>query len=419
MNVRCKFRKIKMRRGAGLTLSFASGSAQRVFERERNGEIPANELIHIGRGKRLASSVFYSLAALWRARARWRHSNSRRILVLEPVGLGDMISFEPLVRELLRREYEVILCSKPEWRPLFPDRPNQQWLNMRLPWASHNEKIKYRLGLYFQEPARGDLSAMRKAASGATGIDTRGDIRSVLLLYWAGCSRVISLSNYLGSDVRMWPSAAEIVPFDNGIRRWELNARFLARLDPSADLGCVTSPRLDHLISKRPARRVGLMPIAPWAGKLWPAERWKSIAAALVADGWEVVAYCGPKQSERARQQVGGDVPVIECGSIEGWAREFNGCSLVISLDSGPMHLADALDVPVIALFGQGKLPLWAPSGKLSRVIAHRDSEFFVCHPVDANTVLGQKYMNKISEREVIDAAREILAELERTGPPS
>src|SRR5690606_18110846 len=106
--------------------------------------------------------------------------------------------------------------------------------DLRLPWASHNEQIKYRLGLYRQEPARGDLRRFREMGKGAVGVDTRGDIRSVLLLYWAGCKRVISLSNYLGSDLPMSPLAAEIVPFNNDLRRWELNASFLSALDPNA-----------------------------------------------------------------------------------------------------------------------------------------------------------------------------------------
>jgi hypothetical protein len=392
-----------------LTSPLHSGRGERVFGNAASSSIPPNELIHIGRSKRLASSIFYLAASAWRAHARLRRSNPRRVLVLEPVGLGDMISFEPLVRELLAREYEVILCSKPEWRPLFSEMRNQTWLDMRLPWASHNEKIKYQLGLYFQEPASGDLKGMRSAAAGATGIDTRGDIRSVLLLYWAGCRRVISLSNYLGGDLQMWPTAAEIVPFDNNVRRWELNVRFLHALDPSISLERIAPPRLDHLIAKVPGRRVGLMPIAPWAGKLWPPERWKELAACLKQEGWEVIGYCGPKQSARAQEQLGAEIEVRECGSIAQWAKEFNQCALVISLDSGPMHLADALDVPVIALFGQGKLPLWAPSGARSRVIAHRDAEFFVCHPIDANIGLGQKYMNRIPAAEVLRAAKEIL----------
>lgn len=368
--------------------------------------IPPNQLIQIGAKKRAASSLLYLLAGAWRARNSRRPAHPNRVLVLEPVGLGDMVGFVPLVRELLARGKEVMVCSKPEWRPLYPDRPKQTWIDMRLPWASHNESVKYKLSLYLQEPTSGDLKRMRSVAAGATGLDTRGDIRSVLLLYWAGCRRVVSLSNYLGSDLAMWPLAAEIVPFDNAIRRWELNARFLKSADPSADLSKIERPRLEHLIDRRPKRRAAIMPIAPWAGKLWPRERWLAVIAELRRRGWEVAGLCGPKQSGKAAEQIGTETPMRECGSLEDWAREFNQAAFTITVDSGPMHLADALDVPVIALFGVGKLPLWAPSGPRSIVLSHQDDpDFHVCHPLEANVPLGQKFMNRITAEEVIRAA--------------
>jgi ADP-heptose:LPS heptosyltransferase len=212
--------------------------------------------------------------------------------------------------------------------------------------------------------------------------------------------------------------AAKLVPFDNTLRRWELNASFLPALDPHGDFRRVTRPRFPHLIQRKSRRRAAVMPFAPWAGKLWPRDRWERVIQALTEDGWEVLALCGPKQTAAAREQVGPGVRITECGSIESWAQEFNECAFVITLDSGPMHLADALDLPVIALFGQGKLPLWAPSGERSVVIAHRDADFFVCHPITANTALGQKYMNMITPAEVLTAVREVTAELPAHAPP-
>jgi ADP-heptose:LPS heptosyltransferase len=376
--------------------------------------IPRNQLIQISPWKRLASSGLYLVAMCLRLLNGWRKENPRRVLVLEPVGLGDMVGFTPLIRELLAREYEVVICSKPEWRALYPDQPRQTWIDVRLPWTSHNERVKYQLGLYFKDPTRGDLRRMRAAAPGAIGIDTRGDIRSVILLYWAGCRRVISLSNYLGSDLTMWPIAAEIIPFDNQVRRWELNVQFLRALDPYFNPIHVDPPRLHHLINKFPRPRVGLMPIAPWAGKLWPRDRWIAVAGHLQEKGWEVVGLCGPKQTESGRAQLGPNIPMIECGSVESWSREFNQCAFVITIDSGPMHLADAMDVPVIALFGQGKLPLWAPSGQDSIVLAHQDDpDFYVCHMLDEYIPLGQKFMNRITVEEVLAAANSIIEKLE------
>ena len=70
----------------------------------------------------------------------------------------------------------------------------------------------------------------------------------------------------------------------------------------------------------------------------------------------------------------------------------------------------------VIALFGQGKLPLWAPSGPNSVVIAHQDDpDFYVCHPIDENAHLGQKFMNRITVEEVLAAAERIINRIENS----
>jgi hypothetical protein len=380
--------------------------------------IPPHQIIRISTFKRIASLLLSLSAIVLRLVNKFRKSNPLRIVVLEPVGLGDIITFIPLIDALLARGKEVVICSKPEWRAIFPDRPGQIWINARVPWATHNEKTKYQLNRYFKEPTRGDLKQLRLVARGAIGIETRGDIRSVILLYLAGCKRVISLSNYLGSDLRMSPFVAEIIPFDNTVRRWVLNARFLHAIDPSADLSKISSPRAAHLIRREPTHRIALIPVAPWAGKLWPADRWSCVSDALTQRGWDVVTLCGPNQTGKAREQVGAKLSVFECGSLEQWATQFNRCTLAISVDSGPMHLADAMDVPVIALYGQGKLPLWAPSGPSSIVLAHQDSpDFFVCHPIDENIHLGQKFMNKITIEEVLQSVQKITSSLPSATP--
>jgi len=85
----------------------------------------------------------------------------------------------------------------------------------------------------------------------------------------------------------------------------------------------------------------------------------------------------------------------------------------VVSLDSGPMHLADSLGIPVIGLFGPGKLPLWVPSGKLSVVIHHQDkAESVPCHQVDTSIEIGLKAMDLINVEEVLDAVVEINAKM-------
>jgi ADP-heptose:LPS heptosyltransferase len=276
-------------------------------------------------------------------------------------------------------------------------------LDCILPWSSYNSKSKYKLNRYISKNFFVFLSQIRSVGKGSIGIDTRGDIRSVLLLYLAGCTRVITLSHYLGSDLEVLPGAAERVPYSYGLRRWELNLEFLGRL--GVERKAVMPPDLKRFITAEKTNRLGIIPVAPWRGKLWIPERWNELIEICQRRGLEAFVLCGPGQMSDARNQTGGNVEVFECGRLEDWLEKLSACSVVVSLDSGPMHLADSIGVPVIALFGQGVLPLWAPSGNQSIVLEHQDNpEFFQCHPIEQNAHLGQKFMSWINVGEVIHA---------------
>ncbi len=335
---------------------------------------------------------------------------SRRIVLLEPFGLGDVISLQPLVDYLLNRDYEVVLCGKASWKALFPPRPRFRWIDSGLPWGTHDEAAKYRLSAYFAPVFRQFLLQFRGAARGGIGLDTRGDIRSTITLYLAGCSKVATLSHYLGTDLAVPAIAARIVPFARDCRRWQLNLRFLEVVEAGFDAAEVKPPGFSHLRADAPATNaIGLVAVAPWAGKLWKAGRWQQLIASLRQRGYQIRALCGPGQESLAKQEVG-DAELTVCGSVQDWARELSSCGLIVSLDTGPMHLADALGIPVVALFGPGMLPLWSLSGPRSIVVDHQDCpDFVLCHPVDKNIELGRKFMDKISVEEVLAAVLDRL----------
>lgn len=382
-------------------------NSQDFSAHDRMASVPENKrTIHLGWKKKLLGSAMMGCAGLLRARnALTSPPAANAVLVLEPFGLGDMISFEPLISEIHRRGWEARVCARKEWQVLFPKENVPAWLHPEIPWTTYDSKKKYRLSDYWAPPFRGFLQRLQQLGRGAIGLDTRGDVRSVILLYLAGCRRVISLGNYLGADLSMLPIAAQVVPGRDDFRRWQINLLFLRAL--GFDLpGEPRPPRFSHLIRQHgTTRRVILNPIAPWEGKWWDREKWIELTGELRKRGWEPVAYCGPKQTPSAERELGGSVPITECNSIEMWIAELQKCAFVITVDSGPMHLADGLGVPVIALFGQGKLPLWAPSGPRSAVITHQDDpDFQLCHPIDTNTPLGRKFMTRITVSEVLQA---------------
>ncbi len=351
-------------------------------------------------------------AARWRTRKRKDARFGRVVLLFEPFGMGDIISLQPLVRILREKGYEVRFAARPEWQPILAPWVHT-WIACDAPWARYTRADKYAWSAYRRPAHREFIRRLRDEADGVIGLEPRGDVRSLLLLHWAGCAEVASPPRYLGTRLAVPPWASRRVPLRTRARRWEQNLQLLVALGETPPASC-EAPRLEHL---RPARepggsaRIGFVPLSPWAPKQWRPERWVALRERLVQAGFEVVGLCGPGQTAAAEAALGGAVRVTPCPSVPAWAEKMTDCRAVVSVNTGPMHLADALGIPLVVLEGSSVLPLWAPSGPASRVVHHQPR--FPCAPcwqVGRRTRCETRCMEAIGVDEVHAALMDVLA---------
>ncbi len=106
----------------------------------------------------------------------------------------------------------------------------------------------------------------------------------------------------------------------------------------------------------RPA--VGLAPGVAWGGsaKRWPEASFGRLGAVLKNRGFEPVVIIGPGEKDLADRVVtasGFDMPVV-AGDLDaaGLAAVLGRLATLVGNDSGPAHLASALGVTTLALFG-------------------------------------------------------------------
>jgi heptosyltransferase-1 len=149
-----------------------------------------------------------------------------------------------------------------------------------------------------------------------------------------------------------------------------------------------------------------LNPGAGWGAKQWPAERYGQVARALVKCGVQSVVNYGPGEEDLAR--------AAETAS-EGAARAFQ-CSiselialtrrarLFVGGDTGPLHLAAALRVPVVAIFGPTDPARNGPYGTRSVVL--RNPASMTTHARNPRTDEG---MLGIGVDSVVEAASSLL----------
>lgn len=112
---------------------------------------------------------------------------------------------------------------------------------------------------------------------------------------------------------------------------------------------------LQLLPDNRPASRtIGIFPGSNAPARRWPAARFRTVAAALAKDA-RVIVFGGP--DERAlTAEVAGDVAIDLGGrtTLPLLAAGLAACDVVISNDSGPLHLAAAVGTRTVSLWGAG-----------------------------------------------------------------
>lgn len=142
---------------------------------------------------------------------------------------------------------------------------------------------------------------------------------------------------------------------------------------------------------------IGIHPGATWPAKRWPAERFAALADMVTAKlGAQVVITAGPGDTETTAAvttHAFAPVKVVANLPLRQLAAIISHCSAYVVNDNGTMHIAAALGVPTIGIFGPGEENIWFPYDSASGHIALRKD--VACHPchLDFCNRGGEEYM--------------------------
>lgn len=128
-------------------------------------------------------------------------------------------------------------------------------------------------------------------------------------------------------------------------------------------------------------RVIGINPGAAYgSAKCWLSERFTEVARNLIeADPKHVILFFGDRSQKDliARVCTGLDQRVVNlCGqtSLRQLLALIKICSVFLTNDSGPMHIADSMDVPLVALFGSTSPIATGPYRKSQNIIQKKVS---------------------------------------------
>jgi len=267
-----------------------------------------------------------------------------RVLIVRFSSIGDILLTTPLVRALKRRheDAQVIYVTKRAMAPLVADNP-------------HLDQV---VALEPEEPVA-HLARRLRALHPTHGLDLHGSLRSAALRLlvrcrWSGYAkrkpaRMVLISTKLDLYRGRVPVAE---------RYFEAARRLDVHPDggpPEFSLGAAAQDRVARWLAERGLDAGPLAALAPGAAhatKRWPLPHWQALAERLRGAGFRLVALGGPEDRGAARQLS----PLAESAAGEFSLQETGAClaraRVLVSGDTGVMHMATGVGTPVVALFG-------------------------------------------------------------------
>ena len=133
--------------------------------------------------------------------------------------------------------------------------------------------------------------------------------------------------------------------------------------------------------------RVGLVLGTSWATKEWPQEKWYSLIKSLQYRA-NFVCLGGPKEATQYKPLMDslaaegidqimlnmlGKTTLQEVGAL------IESCDVVVTADTGSLHIALALNKPVVALFGPTDPKLWGPLTGTFKVLVNDELDCLGC----------------------------------------
>ena len=344
-----------------------------------------------------------------------------RLLVVRLGSMGDVIHTLPAVTALrgnfpdamigwvIEERWAELLCtlSTPRSGARSPQRP--------LVDKIHTVNTKTWRSSPFSnqtwEQIAAGLSELR-AGRYETAVDFQGALRSALIARWSGAPVIYGVAQPRENVASLFYTR-QVLARGTHIVEQNLSLSEAVARRP-LEIPHVEFP-YDEIAERECQRRltdrdighfVLLNPGAGWGAKQWPAERYGYVAKQLAEDGFKTLINCGPGEKnlvQAVEANSGGAAEEISC-SLTQLIAITRRASLFIGGDTGPMHLAAALGIPVVGIFGPTDPARNGPFGTRSIVLRSPSSPTTHSRRDEPDSGLLE-----ISSDQVLAAARQLL----------
>ena len=304
----------------------------------------------------------------------------KNILIIKPSSLGDIVLSLPALSALRRNfpDARISWFVRPEFAPILQNHPH-------ITEIIHFDR-KFLAQAWFNPRALASLVSLirrlRRSKFDAV-FDFQGLFRTASLAWLAGCKRRIGMANarelahiFYTLKVRQNEDCAHLVDYYLKIIQTagakDLSVEFIL---PEDDAAADSAGRLLSRYGIEPGNFAILVPGSAHSDKCWPIERFAALAEKISSQFHIpfVVAGTASERSVVAHLETLSKVPVINLTgrtSLNELLALLRAAKLVVSNDTGPGHIAAALGIPLVMLFGRSNPARVAPYGRKNCVVA-------------------------------------------------
>ena len=277
-----------------------------------------------------------------------------KLLLVKTTSFGDVLHAFPALNDAWH-SVDGLVCDWlveapyapiPRWHPAVRDViPVSMRGWRRAPWLQHLPAIRRFIRRLRRE--RYDLV-----------IDAQGLIKSAFLARLARGRRIgwgrDSLRETLAT--RLYDDTVDVAGGLHAVDRIrELFAGALGYPVPvEIEYGLRLPPAADDL-DRRPDHYLVFIPGTTWPSKRWPAAYWRRLAELATAHGWRVDILSGSPAERRTAHAIAEGIEgtgVHAALPLDDLAHVLAGARAVVSVDTGPGHLAAAVGTPGVSIYG-------------------------------------------------------------------
>jgi len=331
-------------------------------------------------------------------------SDVKRILVYELGALGDIVLLVPFLRRL--RAYfptaHIAIAGRTGGGSLLFDQGLiDEWIPLRIPFA-----------LSWLWLFRSAFGLRKRSLDLAFAVGWRGDLKGNLVIWLAGARRRVGFG-YAGGEFLLTdvvpPDFARPHVADRNLQLLEhlgippLNDEEILRVSPQDEEFATELMTLHGIVNDD--LLIGIHPQAGSPVREWGDERFAEVArAAAEKFGAKILWFSDPAKPKPTPAN-------LEAISLALPLRQFAAvvyrCQLLLCNDSGPMHLAAGLKVPVVAVFGPQRPEWFGPVGEGHKIVIRHD---IWCRPCGDNCMWKEPYcLSLIPVEQVMREVEDVL----------